>query len=197
MKNEGAATTAQITEETTNKPEALTTVPEANAENKPNGFKPVLVETEKMFERPAEFTRETAKKAYEFFERRGGEFGTELDDWFRAESEVLLPVRTEIAETPGKIDVRAAVPGFKPEEIKVSVKDNLLILSGETASREKREDENIVFSEWRSNRFCRQFLLSSEVDEEKTRATLKDGVLQLTLWKLPAREARQISVNAG
>jgi len=197
MKNEGAATTAKTTEETTNKPEAVTTAEKTSVEKKADGFKPVLVEAEKMFERLADFAKEIGQKAFEFFERRGGEFGKELDDWFRAESEVLLPVTAEITETNDRINVRAAVPGFKPGEIEVSVKDNLLILSGETESRENREDENTVFSEWRSNKFCRQFLLSSEVDAEKVEATLKDGVLLLTLPKLPAREPQKIAVTAG
>lgn len=191
MKNEGAATTAQTKNENTGKQAALTTT------SKTDGFKPILVEAEEMFERLAGFTKETAQKAFEFFKQRSGEFGTEIDDWFRAESEVLMPVRAEITETADKINVRAAVPGFKPEEIRVSVEGKLLILSGETESKEKRADENTIFSEWRSNRFCRQFMLSSEVDEEKVEATLKDGVLQLTLPKIPPHEAKQIPVNAG
>jgi HSP20 family protein len=190
MKNEGAATTAKTTTEETN---ALTTTPKEES----NGFKPILVEAEKMFERLGEITRETAHKAFEFFQRRGGELGHEIDDWFRAESEILLPVKVEVSETDDKINVRAAVPGFKPDEIAVSVKDNVLILSGETEMSEKREDENTVFSEFRSNKFCRQLRLSSEVDEEKVKANLKDGVLKLTLPKLPAKEPKQVPVNAS
>ena len=146
MKNEGAATPALNTEDTAEKQEAL--APKKGSELKSDGFKPIFVEAEKMFEQLAEFTKETARKAYEFFHLRGGEFGKEFDDWFRAETEILMPVRAEITETADKINVRATVPGFKPEEIQVSVKDNLLILSGETEKREKREDENTIFSEW-------------------------------------------------
>ncbi len=164
--------------------------------DKKSGFSPIFVEAEKMFEQIADLSRETAHKAYEFFMQRGGEFGKELDDWFRAESEILFPVPVEINETKDNFMIRAAIPGFKPEEIEVSVKDNVLILSGKTETQEKREDENTIYSDWRSNRFCRQLILSSEVDEEKVEATLKDGVLQLTLPKLPVREAKQIAVNA-
>lgn len=195
MTNEGAAVTT--VKETSNEQKASTATGQTGGEAKPNGFKPVLVEAEKMLERLADFTKETAQKAYEFFERRGGEFGKDLDDWLRAEREVSLPVRAEITETADKINVRAAVPGFKPEEIKVSVKDNVLILSGETSVEEKREDENTVYSEWRSNKFCRQFRLPSEVDAENAEAHLKDGVLELTLPKLAAQEVKQIPVNAG
>jgi HSP20 family protein len=193
MNNEAAKTA----KETSSEQNALIATGKTNEAIRAGGFKPVLVEAEKMFERLADLTRETAHKAYEFFERRGGEFGKDFDDWLRAESEVLLPVTAEITETAEQINVRAAVPGFKPEEIKVSVKDNVLILSGETEAREKREDENTVYSEWRSNKFCRQFTLSSEIEAEKVEATLKDGVLQLTLPKAPTTEAKQIPVNAG
>jgi HSP20 family protein len=194
MKNEGAAAAAKTTNEETN---ALTTTSKEELEGKPNGFKPILVEAEKMFERLADITKETAHKAFEFFQRRGGELGHEIDDWFRAESEVLLPVTVEVTETDEQINIRAAVPGFKAEDIEVSVRDNILILSGETESRDKGEDENTVFSEWRSNKFCRQLRLTCEVDAEKVAANLKDGVLQLTLPKLPVREATQVPVNAS
>ena len=62
------------------------------AKDKDDGLSPIFVEAEKMFEHFAEVTKETAKKAFEFFQRRGGEFGKELEDWFKAESEILRPV---------------------------------------------------------------------------------------------------------
>lgn len=192
MNNEATKTvkeTAAVSDE-----KALATT--AKAEVKTGGFAPVFVEAEKMFERIADLTKETTHKAYEFFQRRGGEFGRELDDWFRAESEILRSVPVEITETKDAINVRAAVSGFKPEEIEVSVKDNLLILSGETKTEENTTDENTIYSEWRSNKFCRQLNLSSEIDADKVTANLKDGVLNLTLPKIPMREATQVPVNA-
>lgn len=195
MNNEATKTVKEDETTATGDENALTKP--AKAEVKTGGFEPVLVEAEKMFERITNLTKETTHKAYEFFQRRGGEFGRELDDWFRAESEILLPVQVEITETKEQINIRAAVPSFKPEEIEVSVKDNLLILSGETETEEKKEDENTIFSEWRSNKFCRQLMLSSEVDAKKVTANLKDGVLRLTLPKIPAQEATQVPVNAA
>ena len=188
--NESTKTSVSQTEATANE-KAL-----ATKQNKAeNNFSPTIVEAEKMFDRLADLSKEIGHKAYEFFQKRGGEFGRELDDWFKAEREVLMPVTVEINETKDYITVRAAVPGFKPEEIEVSIKDNSLILSGETET--KKTDEHTVYSEWRSNRFFRQLPLQGEVDEEKVEATLKDGILQLTLPKLPAKEPKQISPSAG
>jgi HSP20 family protein len=183
-----------VTNEVAPTAEAAITKPEAAASE--NEF-PMLVEAEKMFERFAELTRETAQKAYEFFLKRGGEFGREIDDWFKAESEVLRPVSVEITETDKQINVNAAVPGFKPEEIQISVDGNLLILSGETKAETEKEDENTVYSEWRSNRFFRQLRLPAEVNADKVKANLKDGILNLKLPKAAPHEAKQISVSAG
>lgn len=170
---------------------ALMTVPESIG----TGFSPIFVEAEKMFERFDHLNREIGQKAFELFLKRGGEFGKAFDDWFEAESAVLMPVPVEIIENKDRFDVRATVPGFKPEEIEVSVTDNFLILSGKTETVRTKEDENAVSEEWYSNRFFRALPLSKEVDADKAKASLKDGVLRLTLPKLPEPNAKQIAVN--
>ena len=158
---------------------------------------PVFIEAEKMFDRMAQISRETALKAFEFFERRGMSFGAHLDDWLMAESELLRPVPVEITETKDTVKIRAATPGFKPEEIEVSIKDKILFLSGESKLEEKHEDENTFYTEWRSNRFCRQLELPSEVESEGVEAQLKDGILSLNLKKKAFQEADKIAVKAA
>jgi HSP20 family molecular chaperone IbpA len=162
-----------------------------------NATSPVFVEAEKMFGRIAEITRETAQKAYDFFQNRGAALGSHLDDWLKAESEILRPTPVEITETNDAVNIRAAVPGFKPDEVEISVKDNILILSGESKSEEKTEGENVFYSEWRSNRFCRQLTLPSEVETENVEAHLKEGVLQLSLKKKEQEEATKIAVKSA
>lgn len=175
-------------------PETSLQKPEANAAKK---LSPVFVEAEKLFDRMAEITNDIGQRAFDFFRQRGGEFGKELDDWFRAEREILRPTPVEITETDNSIFVSAAVPGFKPEEIEVSVKGDTLILSGKTETKEKKENANTILNEWRSNQFFRQFTLPSEVDTEKVEAKLKDGMLELTLPKAAGTEAKKIAVAAG
>ncbi|HVE55626.1 MAG TPA: Hsp20 family protein [Pyrinomonadaceae bacterium] len=183
-----------VSKEISPKQETAITKPEAATTE--NAF-PMFVEAEKMFERFAELTKETAQKAYEFFLKRGGNFGREIEDWFKAEAEILRPVTVEITETDKQISVNAMVPGFKPEEIEISVDGNILILSGTTEAESKKEDENTFYSEWRSNRFFRQLILPAEVNAEKVKANLKDGVLHLKLPKAAPHEAKQIAVSAG
>lgn len=164
---------------------------------KPETKSPAFVEIEKMLDRMTEFTMETSKKAYDYFLLRGNEFSSHFDDWLKAEMDVLRPTPLEITETDELINVRAAVPGFKPDEIEISIKDALLIISGEAMVEEKKEDEKVFLNEWRSNRFCRQMRLPSEVETEGVTAQLKDGILHLSLKKKAAEEAAKIAVNAA
>lgn len=158
---------------------------------------PVFVDAEKMIERFAEITRDTAAKAYDFFVERGAKLGTHLEDWLRAESEMLRAAPVKITETKDMVNVMIAVPGFKANEIEVSVKDDTLIVSGETKEELKNEGENTFYSEWRSDRFLRKLTLPTPVDTENVDAKLTDGVLKLGLKKATAHELTKVKVQAA
>lgn len=193
MNNKHAATMKKAADAEPTKPDAA--LRKGEMEIKTRGFKPLFVEAEKMFERFADISKETAGKAFELFERRGGEFGHDFEDWLHAEAEVLVPVTLDVTETGDEIHIRAAVPGFKREDIALSIEGDILMLTGETEVRDKREDENKVFTEWRSNKFCRKLTLPGAVDAEKVVANLKDGLLHLTLPKARPVETTKVPVN--
>jgi HSP20 family protein len=158
---------------------------------------PIFVEAEKLFEQMKEFSQSVARRAYEFFEERGRQIGHELEDWFRAESELMRPVPVEIKEAENQITVRAEVPGFAADEIKVSVEPQRLVISGKSEKTTEEKTEQTLFSELRSNQFCRELTLPAEVDPAKTTAVLKDGVLELALAKVAASEAVNVEVKTA
>ena len=163
----------------------------------PKAASPVFVDAEKMIEKFAEITKETAAKAYDFFVDRGAQLGTHLEDWLRAESEMLRAAPAKITETKDMVNVLIAVPGFKAEEIEVSVDNDLLIVSGETKDEMKEEGENTFYSEWRSDRFLRRLTLPTAVDAKDVDAKLKDGILRLGLKKSAEHEVAKVKVQAA
>ncbi|MFM8439680.1 MAG: Hsp20/alpha crystallin family protein [Acidobacteriota bacterium] len=173
------------------------TVPvRADGQRLDRSFGPTFTEAERMFERMAEVTRRAAENAFSFFSERGGELGRELEDWFKAETELLRPAPIEITENSKEIKVKAIVAGFDPEDIEVKVKDNSLTINGESEEKNRKDDESTFYSEWRSNRFFRQMTLPSEVDAERTRADLSDGVLEIVLPKLRGKEPTKVKVHS-
>lgn len=158
---------------------------------------PFFVESERLLDKLAEITKQTAARAYDFFVERGSRLGSHLDDWLHAESEVLRIAPVKIIDTDATVNVTIAAPGFKPEDIEVSVKDNTLIVSGELETEEKKENETTFYSEWKSNRFFRQLALPADVEADTAEATLKDGVLTLVMKKKAATEASKVAVKAA
>jgi HSP20 family protein len=158
---------------------------------------PVFVEAEKLFEKLAAITRETAARAHNFFLERGSQLGTHLEDWLRAEAETLRAAPVKITDTDKTVIVLVAVPGFKPEEIEVSIKDDILLVSGETRTENEKEEQNTFYSEWRSDRFMRKLTLPTEVETDNAEAKLKDGILTLTLKKKAAVEATKVAVKTA
>lgn len=156
---------------------------------------PFIVEAEKLFEEMKDFSQSVAKRAYELFEARGREWGHELEDWFRAETEVMRWVPVEVKEADGKLFVRAEVPGFNAADIKVSVEPKQLTISGKHEEQQEENAATRYFSEFRSNQFCRTLPLPVAVDTAKTQAALKDGVLELALDKAPTSQPVNVAVK--
>jgi HSP20 family protein len=159
---------------------------------------PFFVEAETMFDRLEEISRETAQRAFDFFVARGGHFGMDSDDWFRAERELLRFVPVEITDSDRNVNIKAFIAGFKPEDVEISVKENMLLISGETEERSEKKDENVIYSDFNSNRFFRQLTLPTPVDPKNTRAEMKDGMLTISLPKADvAEEPKRIAVTAA
>lgn len=158
---------------------------------------PLFVEAEKLFNEMKELSQTVAHRAYQFFEERGRQIGHELEDWFRAESELMRRVPVEIRETDEQIIVRAEVPGFAASEIKVSVEPDNLIISGQSEQQKEEKTGQKVYSEMRSARFCRRIKLPAEVDPTRAAATLRDGILELTMTKVVSGKAVSVEVKTA
>jgi HSP20 family protein len=162
--------------------------------------KPVRVTpVENLMDRVNKMSQAIAQRAYEIFEGNGRKFGHDLDDWFKAEMDMLHPVRVNIAESGDNLEVKAEVPGFNEKEIEVSVEPNRLTISGkrETETTKEEKKGKTVYSEFCSNQILRIVDLPASVDAEKTIATLKNGVLQLTMPKTVKAKTVEIKPKAA
>lgn len=157
--------------------------------------RPIFVEAEKLINRMEDLTKAVAHRAYEFFEERGQRLGNELEDWFRAESELMRYVPTTLKEDEQQFTFQAEVPGFKAEEIKISAEPGRLIVEGDSEQKAEEKSDKVVFSERRANHFCRSFNLPTEIDPAKVTANLKNGVLEITLPKIPTRQPVGVEIK--
>jgi HSP20 family molecular chaperone IbpA len=172
-----------------------TSVAVQRAEEKPVTITPV----ENLMDRIGKMSQAITHRAYEIFEGNGRRFGHDLDDWFKAEMDMLHPVHVNIAEAEDSLEVKAEVPGFSEKEIEVSVEPRRLTITGkrETGARTEEKKSKTVYSEFCSNQILRIVDLPANVDAEKTIATLKNGVLQLTMPKTAKAKTIEIRPKAA
>ena len=97
-------------------------------------------------------------------------------------------------ETDDKYAITAELPGVSREDIELQVQGRKIILSGERKPRGGVPRENFHRVECASGRFQRGFEFSSDIDESRIDAQLKDGVLRITLPKRSA-SSRHIRVE--
>ena len=148
-----------------------------------------------LFDRVRELSNAIAHRAFELFDHRGRLPGHDLEDWFRAESELLHPVHFDLAESGDTFTVCAEVPGFTAKELEVGVEPQRLTISGKRETSEEHTSKKTIYSERCSNQIYRAIDLPAEVDTSKVTATLKDGMLELSMPK--AAQAKKVHVKAA
>lgn len=121
-------------------------------------------------------------------------FNTFFGRWPENANESWAPV-VDIAETDGHIKVKAELPGMKKEDLKVTVKDSTLYISGERKQEEETKDKTYHRIERSYGRFCRTLSLPIEVDADKIKASYKDGILLVTLPKQESLKPKDIEVE--
>lgn len=134
-----------------------------------------------------------ARRAFEIFDDTGRWLGNDLENWLRAESELLQPVRLEITESNDSLSVRADVPGFSSKELEINVEPRRLTIAGKQEAREESKKGKTIYSERSANEILRVVDLPAEVDSSKVSAILKDGVLSIELPK--AAHAKRVHIE--
>lgn len=101
----------------------------------------------------------------------------------------------EVVERDKEVHVTAELPGHDVDDVEVRVEDNALVLRGE--KRIEFDDDERHYSERSCGRFERHIPLPAEVDDERTNATFKNGVLSVTLPKTERarQQAKRIPIS--
>ncbi len=100
-------------------------------------------------------------------------------------------------EDDESIHVEAEMPGFKRDDINVTIEQGMLSISAERGQREsqKQQEGDSLLNERRFVRYHRTFTLPNTVDDTNVNAHLEDGVLHLTMPKKAEVKPRKIEVK--
>lgn len=104
----------------------------------------------------------------------------------------------DVEETGDAYIIKAEMPGFKEDDVKITVDKHVLHISGSVDETEKEKDESgkkYLIKERRHESFERSFSLPDGLDESAISAGFENGILTVTLPKTPEEKPRKIEVK--
>jgi HSP20 family molecular chaperone IbpA len=106
---------------------------------------------------------------------------------------VFMPV-TDVFETDQALTLTLEMPGVTKDRVEVHVQNDVLTIQGsiDLAAYEKLRP---VYTEYNVGNYARTFQLSSQIEQDGISASLKDGVMTLTLPKAEKAKPRKIKVK--
>jgi HSP20 family protein len=129
----------------------------------------------------------------------GGGADTDVDRGPAAGLGVVWAPAIDILERDGRIVVRADLPGLSPDDVRIEVRDDTLVIEGERRQEMEVEDEGGVYRAERIyGRFARAIALPDGADPERASARFDNGVLEIEVpLREDARRGRRIEIQGA
>src|SRR6266511_2255966 len=102
----------------------------------------------------------------------------------------------DMYQTDDEVVVKAAIPGFKADEVQINVTGDLLTIRGESKHEEEQKDKAWHIREQRWGTFERSIALPTSVVSDRADANFENGILTITLPKAEEVKPKTITVKA-
>ena len=103
--------------------------------------------------------------------------------------------RVDIVENDKEFVIKAEIPEVKKEDVKVTVDNGVLTIRGERKQEKEEKGKKFHRVERHYGSFTRSFSLPENIDETKTKASFKDGMLDLKIQKTKEAKPKAIEVK--
>ena len=102
----------------------------------------------------------------------------------------------DVYQNPTEIVIQAIVAGVKPEDLDISITQDMVTLRGKREDSRRIEREDFFYQELYWGSFTRSILLPQEVDPDEAEAILKNGLLTIKLPKLDKERVQKVKIKS-
>ncbi len=113
-----------------------------------------------------------------------------------AQAEGMWAPAVDVKERKNDVVVKAELPEVDAKDVDITVDGDILTIKGERKTEDEKEDENYYYAERSYGSFARSIRLPGAVDEAKTKANYKNGLLTITLPKKAEEKSKRVKVEA-
>jgi HSP20 family protein len=133
-------------------------------------------------------------------------FRDAMDRWFddrlfrpiwplRGEGEHVVAPALDLYTTPDAVIAKVALPGVKPDDVDVTIGDDMVTISGSYTEEKTTGEAGYVHRELSHGTFSRTFSIPTAIEADAATAQFKDGLLTLTLPKSEEVKPKHIKVE--
>ncbi|MBZ9578047.1 Hsp20/alpha crystallin family protein [Patescibacteria group bacterium] len=111
--------------------------------------------------------------------------------WFEPEGQLTI----DVYQTDKEIIIQSAIAGIEPEDLDITIENDLVIIRGNRERKFTEEKKNYFYQECYWGRFSREIILPAEVDSSRAEATIENGILTIRIPKIEREKKRKIAVR--
>jgi HSP20 family protein len=153
--------------------------------------------TESFWDEIQKMEERVMRRAYDISQGNGS-FGRDLDNWLAAERELVRKPAIEVVEKDNRFEIKVAVTGIDPKDLKVDVTEEDLLVKGETRTEKKKEEKGEVYtSEFESGSLFRSIHFPKKVVPNKVKAEIKNGLLTVTAPIAEEARTQKVKVQSA
>jgi len=101
----------------------------------------------------------------------------------------------DVYQTETDVVIKSTIAGVKPEDLDVSINNDMITIRGERKNEEQVSEENYYYQECYWGSFSRSVILPVDVIAEKIEASMKNGILTIRLPKADINKTKKIQVR--
>ena len=120
----------------------------------------------------------------------------EEKDWLEEAEGEEGQLTIDVYQTDSDIIIKSTIAGVSPEDIDISITNDMVTIRGKRVKDEKIEAENYYYQELYWGSFSRSVILPVEVEADRAKASIKNGILNIKLPKSEKIKTKKIRVSA-
>lgn len=119
----------------------------------------------------------------------------EKKDFYNSDAEGQLTI--DVYQTDNEIVIKSTIAGVKPEDLDITINNDMVTVKGERGNEEKVKTENYFFQECYWGSFSRSVILPVDIESDRAEAVLKNGVLTIRLPKVEKVKSKKLQVKGA